>query len=233
MTKKNLSTDSSAGEVAEFIRKVARAPVVSKGQGRLIFAMDATASRQPTWDRACQIQSDMFTETASLGGLNIQLVWYRGIGEFDAGPWVSQAPDLQRRMNQVFCAGGLTQIGRVLNHALQETRRHRIHALVFVGDCMEEDANTLYEIAGQLGVLGVPVFLFQEGGDPIAATTFSRIADLSHGAYCRFDEGSAHQLRELLRAVAVYVAGGRKALEALGRREGGMVLKLTHQITKA
>src|SRR3546814_9870581 len=37
-------------------------------RGRLIFAMDATASREPTWDRACRLQGEMFKETAALGG---------------------------------------------------------------------------------------------------------------------------------------------------------------------
>ena len=230
MSNAKLPSTSSAREVADFLRKAAAAPAVKTGQGRLIFALDATASRQPTWDKACHIQGEMFTETANLGGLNIQLVWYRGMGEFDAGPWLSRSADLLQRMNGVFCAGGLTQIGRVLNHAIQETRKHRINAVVFVGDCMEEDQRELYRLAGQLAVLSVPVFIFHEGGEPLAAGTFREIAHLSRGAYCSFDAGSAQQLKELLSAVAVYAAGGRRALEDFSRRKGGMALQLTHQV---
>ena len=233
MSNDKLPTTSSAHEVADFLSKVAAYPAVNSGQGRLIFALDATASRQPTWDKACHIQGEMFTETANLGGLNIQLVWYRGMGEFDAEPWLNKGADLLQRMNTVFCAGGITQIGRVLNHAIQETRKHRINAVVFVGDCMEEEPKELFGLAGQLGVLGVPVFIFHEGAEPLAAGTFREIAHLSRGAYCSFDAGSAQQLKELLSAVAVYAAGGRKALEDFGHRKGGMALQLTYQVGKS
>lgn len=233
MSERKLPIQSSDTEVAAFLRKVATTPVGKREKrGRLIFALDATASRQSTWDQACQLQGEMFTETTSLGGLDVQLVWYRGLGEFEVGPWVNQASDLLRRMGQVYCVGGLTQIGRVLNHALDETRKHRINALVFIGDCVEENADRLCHMAGELGVLGVPVFVFHEGSDPNAAQTLQQIAKLSNGAYCSFDSGSARQLRELLTAVAVYAAGGRRALEDFGKRKGGLARQLTHQVGK-
>jgi hypothetical protein len=231
MGTKKLSKRSSATEVSEFLRKAATTPAVaSKSQARLIFALDATASRQPTWDRACQLQGEMFKETESIGNLALQLVWYRGVGEFSKTPWLVDTQTLVRRMSAVTCLGGLTQIARVLNHGIQETRQHRLRGLVFVGDCMEEDAEYLYHQAGQLGVLGVPVFMFQEGSEPVTGRTFKKIAQLSHGVYCPFDTGSAQQLRELLKAVAVYAVGGQQALESLSRARGGLTLQLTHQL---
>src|SRR3546814_8666125 len=59
----------------------------------------------------------------------------------------------------------------------------------------------------ELGVLGVPVFVFHEGGNPIAADAFRQIARLTRGAYCPFDSASADRLKDLLAAVAVYAAG--------------------------
>jgi hypothetical protein len=234
MSDHRLAADSTStdSQIAEFVRQVRSMPAVAtqRGQGRLVFALDATASRQPTWDQACQLQGEMFVETAAIGSLAIQLVWYRGIGEFDAGPWVNDADALLKRMSRVFCAGGLTQIGRVLNHTIQETRRHRINALVFVGDCVEESPDELSGLAGQMGLLGVPAFIFHEGGEPSAARVFREIARLTRGAYCCFDAGSAKQLRDLLSAVAVYAAGGLPALEDFGNRRGGAALHLTHQI---
>lgn len=38
---------STSTEVAEFLRQAAKMPVTSAPHGRLIFALDATASRQP------------------------------------------------------------------------------------------------------------------------------------------------------------------------------------------
>jgi hypothetical protein len=231
MGTNKLSKRSSATEVSEFLRKAATLPAVaSKSQARLVFALDATASRQPTWDRACQLQGEMFKETESIGNLALQLVWYRGVGDFGKTSWLVDTKTLVRRMSAVTCLGGLTQISRVFNHALQETRQHRLRGLVFVGDCMEEDAAHLYHQAAQLGVLGVPVFMFQEGSEPVAARTFKEIARLSYGVYCPFDTGSAQQLRELLKAAAVYAVGGQQALEALSRVRGGLALQLTHQL---
>jgi hypothetical protein len=230
--KNRLPTERHSAEVADFLDKLKRAPatVSGGGRGRLIFALDATASREPTWDRACRIQGEMFEATAGLGGLEIQLVYYRGFAECKAGRWVTTAAELHRIMRQVSCVGGETQIERVLAHAVRETGRRRVNALVFVGDAMEENVDRLCRLAGELGLLGVPVFLFHEGRDRIAAAAFKQIAQLSHGAYLAFDLASAGRLRELLAAVAVYAAGGYKALHDLGAKKGGEALRLTAQL---
>ncbi|MFB0991296.1 MAG: VWA domain-containing protein, partial [Rhodospirillales bacterium] len=68
------------------------------GQGRLIFAMDATASRQPSWDTAAQIQVEMFSATSSLGGLAVQLAFYRGFGEFKVSQWTNNGAEMTRLM---------------------------------------------------------------------------------------------------------------------------------------
>jgi hypothetical protein len=225
-------TKTSEGGVAAFLEKLAATPAPATGgrRGRLIFAMDATASRQPRWDSACHIQSEMFVETAQLGGLDIQLVFYRGFGEFHAAPWHHTADALLAEMRQVFCIGGRTQIGKVLRHARDQAKRGKVDALVFVGDCMEEDVDALCHTAGELGLLGVPCFIFHEGGEPNAAMAFKQIAQLTRGAYCRFDAASAQQLRDLLAAVAVFAAGGRKALADFSRKSGRPAQLLLQQL---
>ncbi len=229
---KKVPTPTSGTEVDAFLRKVAEAPAAHKAgeRGRLIFGMDATASREPTWDHASHIQAEMFKETAALGGLEIQLVYYRGYGECRASPWVANSNDLLRRMTRVSCLAGHTQIGKILKHAIKETKGKKVGALVFVGDCVEEDVDKLGHLAGELGLLGVPCFMFHEGMDPIARMTFQQIARLSGGAFCPFDATSAQHLRDLLAAVAVYAAGGRKALTDFSERRGGVVPQLTHQM---
>ncbi len=224
---------SNRGDIDAFVKQVAALPPRPAGAcGRLVFAMDATQSREPTWDRACHIQAQMFQETAALGGLAVQLCYYRGFLEFEASPWATETATLLRQMTAVCCAAGYTQIERVLTHTLEQTRKRRVNALVFVGDCMEEDPDRLGHLAGQLGALGVPCFVFQEGNDPVAERCFRAMADLSKGAYCRFDSRSASQLRDLLSAVAVYAAGGRPALERLGKTRGGIALQLCHDLGK-
>ncbi len=232
MPDKSLPRPSSRQEVDQFLHQVASAPSPRSGQGRgrLIFAMDATASRQPTWDRACQLQGDMFTQTRGLGTLDIQLCFYRGYDEFRVSPWHHRADTLLRAMSTVTCLGGATQIERVLRHALREHARNPVQALVFVGDCMEEELDALCQLAGKLGLLGVPLFLFQDGTDTLARNAFRQLARLSGGASCSFDSTSPDQLGELLNAVAVYATGGRLALESFSRRGGAAIKQLVHQL---
>lgn len=228
-----LPARSSSREVDAFLRKVAATPVRrTGGRGRLVFALDATASREPTWDRASHIQAQMFDAVAEIGTLDVQLAWYRGYGEFRASPWLGTAEALREQMSRVRCQAGLTQIARVLGHVLAESGRERVNALVFVGDCMEEDPAELTGLAGRLGLLGVPAFLFHEGRDPVAERAFRDIARLSGGACCRFEAGAADELRDLLRAVAVFAVGGHAALEDLGRREGGITRRLATQVRR-
>ncbi|MBK1643951.1 hypothetical protein CKO25_04615 [Thiocapsa imhoffii] len=236
MSSKRTDLESPAGpsDVSAFLRQVATTKRTGPrgARGRLIFAMDATASREPTWDRAARIQSSMFVETRDLGGLEVQLCYFRGFRDFAASPWYQDADALLKRMNRVFCEAGLTQIGRVLEHALSETTRRRVDAIVFVGDCMEEDRDRLADLAGKLGLAGVPVFVFQEGRDGATERSFREIARLSGGAWCPFDSSSPKMLRDLLAAVAVFAAGGRQALTRYGEQCGGAVLQLTDQMTR-
>jgi hypothetical protein len=226
------ATRSSRADIDAFLSEVKRlAPATAASQrGRLIFALDATMSRQPTWDTACRLQADMFREAASIGGLDVQLVYYRGLAECRASGWVSQAERLAGLMERIDCRGGHTQIGKIIAHARRETERMKVQALVFVGDAMEEKLDDLCHAAGELGLLGVPAFMFQEGYDPIAEQAFREVARLTHGAYCRFDPGAAHQLGELLRAVAAYAAGGMRALADLSARREAGAIKLIQQM---
>ena len=223
---------SSRSEIDAFLEKVAVTPMQRPAgrRGRLLFAIDATASREPTWDMACQIQSEMFSSTDDLGGLEVQLVFYRGFGEMKVTPWLESPDELVRRMIKVRCLAGRTQIRKLLRHALKESNQQKVDALVFVGDVVEEDIDELGHQAGQLGLVGTPVFIFHEGGEPVSRNAFQQIARLSGGAYCSFDAGSGQQLRELLAAVAVFSAGGRRALADLGKAKGGRVLEIVDQM---
>jgi hypothetical protein len=232
MSENAVSTTRRGAEIDKFLERLEASPTPAGGCGRLIFALDATASRGPTWDQACMIQAEMFEATAAIGGLEIRLVYYRGYAECRSSRWVSSAAELHQLMRTVSCVGGNTQIERVLSHVIAETKRQRVSALVFIGDCMEEKVDQLCHLAGELGSLGVPVFLFHEGRDATAAAAFKQIATLSRGAYLSFDLASIDRLRELLGAVAVYAAAGRDALLEYSQKRGGEALRLTHQLRR-
>jgi hypothetical protein len=213
---------STSDDIAAFVTKArAMSPHAPGARGRLIFALDATLSRQPTWDMACALQADMFREAAALGSLDIRLVYYRGFNECRATGWVSDSARLATLMSKIDCRGGDTQIGKVLSDVRREAVASGVRAVVFVGDAMEEKVDELCAKAGELGMLKVPVFLFQEGHDPLAEQAFREIARLTGGAWCRFDPGAAAQLRDLLRAAAAYAAGGREALLRLSKTTSG------------
>ena len=214
MIEKRKPTVPKRSDVGQFLDEVARTPArMDKAElSRLLFAMDATASREPAWDRACHLQGRMFEATTDLGNLAVQLCYYRGFNEFRQSNWCQSADSLLQEMTDVKCRGGYTQISRVLEHALAENSQNRLKAVVFVGDALEEDADRLCHLAGRMGVLNLPLFMFQEGQGPGVRSVFEQMAGLSGGAYAPFDLNSASGLKDLLSAVAVFATGGRRAL---------------------
>jgi hypothetical protein len=216
---------SSRSEIDAFLAQARSIAPAGEGRGRLIMALDATMSRQPTWDVACKLQAEMFREAGKIGSLDIQLVYFRGFGECRASKWVSETGELSKLMTGLQCRGGQTQIGKVLTHARRENARKKVAVMVFVGDALEEPIDDLAAKAGELGLLGVRVFVFQEGRNPIVEAGFREIARLTGGAYARFDTNAAGQLRELLRAAAVFAVGGLKALADKGGAGGRLLLE--------
>lgn len=204
---------SMKSEIDRFLNAAAGLPARQAG-ARLVFALDATMSRQPTWDLAQSLQGEMFETAATLGGLSVQLVYFRGFSECKASPFLDRGEGLAACMMGISVRAGRTQIGKVLRHVRDAARSERIGALVYIGDAMEESAETLARLAGEFGLLGVKAFMFQEGHDPAAEQAFRRIAALSGGAYAAFDANAAKRLKALLGAAAAYAAGGVPALEA-------------------
>lgn len=222
---------SSKNDVQQFLSKVAALPK-SGGDARLIFSLDATASRQGTWDVASQLQNEMFLSAQSLGGLNVQLCYFRGFGEFFSSDWQSNPDELLRIMSTIQCQAGATQLHRLLQHAIDEDQYTKIKCLIYIGDAMEENIDLLAQLAGKLGLLNVPLFMFQERNDRVAKAAFEELSRLSGGAYSQFDSASADQLKDLLKAVAIYAAGGLKALQNFSAGSSSGVKLIEQQLRK-
>ncbi len=220
---------SNENDVRAFLTKVATMRK-SGGEARLIFSVDATASRQATWDVASQLQTEMFFSTQTLSRLNVQLCYFRGFGEFFSSNWQGNPEEIARIMSGIHCEAGITQLERLLRHAIKENEKQKIKCVVYIGDAMEENIDVLAQLAGQLGLLNVPLFMFQEGGDPVARQAFMDMSRVWWGAYSQFDSASAEQLKDLLKAVAIYAAGGLKALENFSKTSNKNVKLLEQQL---
>jgi len=239
-TSKELSRSSSgkpavasSNEVQKFLDQVQampKAPRTAGQEAHLLFALDATASRQTTWDQATQLQGEMFVSAQALGGLRVQLCYFRGLGEFYNSEWHADPDNLLSQMSGLQCQAGMTQIERLLRHAIQQSSEQKLRAVIFIGDAMEENIDVLCQLAGKLGLLNVPLFIFQERQDPVARQAFVEMSRLSGGAYCQFDAASAEQLKDLLKAVAIYAAGGLQALEDFSKKSHNSVKLLGQQL---
>ncbi len=226
-------------QVDAFLKKAEQTRAVASVRekqpaGRLIFALDATASREATWDQASQLQADMFLAVQNLDSgqhqLAVQLCYFKGYAGFYKTDWFRESAPLLKVMGKMRCEAGITKIERVLSHIQKETRQQKVQAAVYIGDCMEENPDRLIQKAGELRLLGVPLFIFQEGSEPVAKSCFQRMADVSGGAYASFDHSSADQLRDLLKAVAIYAGGGLSALQQFSQLAHPAVARLSHQM---
>ena len=216
-------------DVNRFLQAVEKHPLQSISSNRLIFALDATASRELTWDLASSLHADLFNAAKS-ADLAVQLVHFGGFNQFQASSWNSSPEQLLRHMQHVRCLGGMTQIRRVLSHILNESAADQtVKAAVYIGDMCEEPMADIVNTAGQLGLRQVPVFVFQEGTERYATEVFRSIAERSGGAHMPFESGSAAQLRELLKAAVVYATEGLDAVRRLGTP---MTKKLLTQIKR-
>jgi hypothetical protein len=206
--------------IEEFLAKAEWDPVPARK--RLIFAIDATASRQPTWDLASQVQGSMFLEAGRYGGLDVQLVYFRGFDELKSTKFFGSTMPLVQAMSGVTCRAGHTQLAKVLKHIAREHEQAPVAAAILIGDYCEEMLDDVGQAAGQVKA---PIHCFLEGTTPEGKAAFELIAKTTGGALIPFDANSPNQLRELLGAVAAYVVGG---LDALADHRPEVVALLTH-----
>ena len=219
-----LPTSTRKTSVDQFLDDVKKLPTRREETNRLVFGLDATASREPMWDLATHLHAELFN-TAAKNDLEVQLVYYRGFQEFRASPWTRAPSQLLRTMQQVRCLGGATQITRFLHHLFNEANSSKLRAAVFIGDACEESPNEILTLAGRLGLLQIPVFVFQEGHDIVASRVFQAIASRSGGAHVPFAPGSERELRDLLNAVAQYASYGIDAVSKIKSSIGTRLLK--------
>jgi hypothetical protein len=179
-------------------------------RGRVIYAVDATASREAGWRIACDLQAKMFRSAGSM--LSLQLVFYGG-DTCRASRWATSGDELARWMNTVQCEGGLTQIEKVLQHVLREHAKAPVQAVTFIGDAQEENLDVLVGLADKLGAAGIPLHMCQEGDVGSVRKAFRLLALRTGGTYSAFNpaapqtiERLSAQLNEVARVAVASVA---------------------------
>ncbi len=206
-------------DLSTFLAKASTAVAASQPRGRLLFTLDATGSRQAMWSMTKPLTQNMLAEAAKIGTLDVSIGFFRGFQEANFAPWTDSAAELSGLMDQVHCASGSTQIGKLLDHAIAEHGDKPISAMVFIGDTVEEDPDRLYAKCRHFASASprLPLFIFHEVDEHAwdreeSTRTMKRMCEITGGAYAPFTEGSAAALRDLLNAIAAFATGGLKAL---------------------
>lgn len=211
LDKVRSSKAASATPKQETLAKI----LANESRPRLLFTMDATASREASWNVAKEITGAMFE--AVPGALDVALAYHGGGRLQEITPFSPESKAFLDKVHMVRCTAGKTALNQILAQATQITR---LKALIYVGDCFEDSPTDAVELAGQLKLRGVRCFLFHDASSKTlgydvetARTVFASIAKITGGALLPFDESSPQMVKALLEAISVYAAQGIKALE--------------------
>jgi hypothetical protein len=183
---------------------------------RIGFLVDATGSRNKTWERAQGIQSKMFRAAYGIKAIKLRLVHFGG-GSLTTRNWDDDTKSVAANMAAVRCQAGLTQILEGLQSFIDETPEDRATAIILIGDYFEECSTQAKITAVRLKDMGIKVYSFIEGNDHTAQTVFRNLAEISGGKFARF--GDDLPLADLCQGVALLASGGKKALRQLGNKK--------------
>lgn len=197
-------------------KEIIESAIATQSRPRLLFAMDATASREGAWNVAKEITGTMFE--AVPGALDVALAWHSGGRLQQVTPFSPDTRSFLEKVHAVRCVAGGTALKEILARA---TSTVRLKALIYIGDCFEENASEALELAKQLKLRGVRCFLFHDRSSMVqgydvdtASKVFGEIARITGGALLPFDESAPELVKQLLEAIAYYAAQGMKALQA-------------------
>lgn len=191
-------------------------------RGCLGMVIDATASRQHSWEAAKKIQRKLFARVSGNDRMLLRLVVMRGYRAEDHG-WQSDSEALGRKIDRLSVEGGDTRIERSLRAFVRDPQGYKPAALILIGDCCEERTDDVLDAARDLARNGIRVYAFHENAlgsgerrrnSEAAEGLFRKVAQITGGAFAKFGENMP--LEDLCEAVAVYCAGGDQAIKALG-----------------
>jgi hypothetical protein len=193
---------------------------------RLVFAVDATASREPAWEAARQVTDALVK--ALPGALDVALAVHGGSRVHTFTGFTADAAALRDRAAGVTCQAGLTRLLPILSASLKQSS---VRVIVYIGDVFEESLTHGRRLADSLGAQGTKLIVLHDTADASArrdAEVFWDLAKRTGGCVLPFDAGAPGRLRNILSAVAVYAVGGEKLLREQRHALPGAVALLEH-----
>lgn len=194
------------GAISKRVDQSKIAAALKKEPPKLLFSMDATQSREATWDIAQDLTRTMFDQMP--GGLKIALAYHGGGRLKEVSEFRTDLEYFKRKVAEVRCDAGQTALCPILEKATQE---NGLSALIYIGDAYEE--GEYRTLARDLKLKKVPCFFFLEGNDPAAKRAFSEIAEITGGAVFPFEMTSLGKAKDRLDAIAAFAAGGTQLLK--------------------
>jgi hypothetical protein len=201
-------------------------------QPRMILALAHEADDEFIWNRIKTLESQIFA-----GPVSVKLAFFgRETASQTRRPcittnWVTDAADwadLVDRGRAGCICGCFIQTGDILEQALRETQQAPVQAVVIVSDSFHGNLDAAVATAKQLRAAGTRVFLFQQGRSGATEHAFRILAEVTGGAYHRFNphvERVAERLPEMLEVVSHFATGGMQALEARGGESAALLLE--------
>lgn len=193
---------------------------------RLVFAVDATASREPAWAAARQVTDALVK--ALPGELDVALAVHGGSRVHTFTDFTNAAAILRDRAAGVVCVAGLTRLLPILATSL---RQPGVRVVIYIGDVFEESTAQGRRLADSMGVEGIKLIVLHDTADADArrdAEVFWDLVRRTGGCVLPFDASAPGRLRDLLSAVAVYAVGGEKLLRQRQNELAGAVVLLEH-----
>ena len=193
---------------------------------RLIFAVDATAARDPAWTTARQVTDALVK--ALPGELDVALAVHGGSRVHTFTAFTNNAATLRDRASGVTCQAGLTRLLPILASSLKQ---QSVRVIIYIGDVFEENLPQGRHLADALGARGTKLIVLHDTADPGArrdAEVFWDLAKRTGGCVLPFDSSAPGRLRDILSAVAVYAVGGEKLLRERRHALPGAVALLEH-----
>jgi hypothetical protein len=219
-------TSAAASLPAAFTHAEPPTDTGAPSRPRLVFAVDATASREPAWTAARQVTDALVK--ALPGELDVALAVHGGSRVHTFTAFTNDARTLRDLAAGVECHAGLTRLLPILAASL---KRQAVRVVIYIGDVFEESLPQGRQLADQMGALGIKLIVLHDTADRGArrdAEVFWDLAKRTGGCVLPFDASASGRLRDILSAVAVYAVGGEKLLRERQHALPGAVALLEH-----